>query len=69
MIKSNRSKKRLQTAWKPLDTTNTRYHELCIGCHKDLKLKNKNLATSTAPSGKDASKAGPTGCVKCHQAK
>jgi len=42
------------------------YHTLCIGCHKEIKIKNKQLATSATTAQDQLMKAGPTGCVKCH---
>jgi len=42
------------------------YHSLCIGCHKEIKIKNKQLATSATTVQGRLMKAGPTGCVKCH---
>jgi hypothetical protein len=42
------------------------YHELCIGCHKEIKEKNKALELAKEPLEKDLAKTGPTGCIKCH---
>ncbi len=44
----------------------TAYHTECIGCHKEIKAKNKAQAMSTGFAPKDLQKTGPTGCVKCH---
>ena len=41
------------------------YHDLCIGCHKEIKAKNRAMAKSGNLGGRIA-KAGPTGCVQCH---
>jgi hypothetical protein len=42
------------------------YHELCIGCHKDIKQKNKELELSKKTLTVELAKAGPTACIKCH---
>ncbi len=42
------------------------YHSLCIGCHKEIKIKNKQMASSITSVQDQLMKAGPTGCVKCH---
>jgi len=42
------------------------YHTLCIGCHKDIKAKNKSLEASMKALGKPLPAAGPTGCNECH---
>lgn len=42
------------------------YHEMCIGCHKDIKIKNKKLETSKMPIGEKVVQPGPTGCTQCH---
>jgi len=42
------------------------YHELCIGCHRDIKQKNKELEFSNKTLKVELAKTGPTGCVKCH---
>jgi hypothetical protein len=44
----------------------TAYHELCIGCHKEIDAKNKAMAMSAQASGEKLADAGPTGCVVCH---
>ncbi|MBW2370026.1 MAG: cytochrome c3 family protein [Deltaproteobacteria bacterium] len=42
------------------------YHEMCIGCHKDIKKKNKELEFSKKNLDEPLAMTGPTGCVKCH---
>jgi hypothetical protein len=42
------------------------YHELCIGCHKDIKQKNKELELSMKTLKTALAKTGPTGCIQCH---
>ncbi len=44
----------------------TAFHQSCIGCHKEIKLKNIAMSTSNGIIKKDLQKTGPTGCVKCH---
>ena len=42
------------------------YHELCIGCHRDIKQKNRELELSKKSLKIEMAKTGPTGCVQCH---
>jgi hypothetical protein len=42
------------------------YHQLCIGCHKEIKEKNKELELAKEVLEQDLAKTGPTGCIKCH---
>jgi hypothetical protein len=42
------------------------YHEMCIGCHKEIKAKNKELEASLASLDEALPAAGPTGCNQCH---
>lgn len=42
------------------------YHQRCIGCHKEIKERNKALELSQQTLDQDLEKTGPTGCVKCH---
>lgn len=42
------------------------FHTLCIGCHKEIKAKNKKLAMSKSTGTVKLAKTGPTGCVYCH---
>jgi hypothetical protein len=42
------------------------YHQLCIDCHKQIKVKNKALELSQKKLTKGLAKTGPTGCVGCH---
>lgn len=42
------------------------YHELCIGCHKKIKIENRKLETSKMPVGEKLTLPGPTGCTECH---
>ncbi len=42
------------------------YHQLCIGCHKEIKQRNRALEMSREKLDGPLSKTGPTGCVKCH---
>ncbi len=42
------------------------YHGQCIGCHKSIKQKNKNIELSGAVLKAKLMKTGPTGCVECH---
>jgi hypothetical protein len=42
------------------------YHEMCISCHKEIKIKNKALEASKASLDEPLPTTGPTGCNKCH---
>lgn len=42
------------------------YHDMCIGCHKEIKKKNKALEASKASLGEKLAPTGPTGCNQCH---
>jgi hypothetical protein len=42
------------------------YHQLCIGCHKEIKKKNEELELSGEVLEAALPAAGPTGCVNCH---
>ena len=42
------------------------YHTLCIGCHRDIKLKNKAFEESKRKLTYKLRYHGPTSCSKCH---
>ena len=42
------------------------YHKACIGCHKEIKLKNQKLAESYQVVDETIAAVGPSGCVECH---
>jgi hypothetical protein len=42
------------------------YHSQCVGCHKSIKKKNKNIELSGTVLKAKIMKTGPTGCVECH---
>ena len=42
------------------------YHDMCIGCHKEIKKKNKELEASNAALGEELPATGPTSCNECH---
>ncbi len=42
------------------------YHDMCIGCHKEIKKKNKAMEAKKASLGEKLLPAGPTGCNQCH---
>ena len=42
------------------------FHDLCIGCHKDIKVKNKAMEASKTALGEKLPPTGPTGCNQCH---
>jgi Class III cytochrome C family len=42
------------------------YHELCIGCHKSMKLENKKIEMSEEKLEDPLPSTGPTGCIQCH---
>jgi hypothetical protein len=42
------------------------YHKLCIGCHKEMKLKNQQLEMSGRVLKENLPNVGPTSCKECH---
>ena len=42
------------------------YHKSCIGCHKEIKVKNRKLAESYQVVDEKLTVAGPSGCIECH---
>ena len=42
------------------------YHEMCIGCHREIKASNKKLELSGRAIEGTLPAAGPTGCIECH---
>jgi len=44
----------------------TAYHTLCIGCHKEMQIQNKELEMSGRVLKENLPSAGPTGCINCH---
>ena len=42
------------------------YHEMCIGCHREIKKSNKQLELSGRSLDGALPAAGPTGCIQCH---
>ena len=44
----------------------TGYHQMCIGCHKEIKIQNIQLETSFKELKEKLPPSGPTGCILCH---
>jgi hypothetical protein len=42
------------------------YHQACIGCHKQIRAKNLQLAKSYQVVEEKLPEAGPSGCIECH---
>ena len=42
------------------------FHESCIGCHKEIKAQNAEIAKIFSSSDARIKPTGPTGCVQCH---
>jgi len=42
------------------------FHDACIGCHKEIKMRNKALEHSMASLKGELQRTGPTGCNGCH---
>lgn len=42
------------------------YHQMCIGCHKEMKQANKLLELSLKKLPSELPATGPTGCIHCH---
>ncbi len=41
------------------------YHQMCIGCHKEIAVHNKRVE-ATRIGGQTVLPSGPTGCKECH---
>jgi len=44
----------------------TAYHNLCIGCHKEMRIQNQALELSGRILKENLPNTGPTGCIQCH---
>ena len=44
----------------------TGYHQMCIGCHKEIKIQNIQLETSYKELKETLTIPGPTSCIQCH---
>jgi hypothetical protein len=44
----------------------TGYHQLCIGCHKEIKTQNLELESSYKELKETLTVPGPTSCIQCH---
>lgn len=42
------------------------YHQQCVGCHKERKIKRKNMEMSYKVLEAKLPKTGPTSCAECH---
>jgi hypothetical protein len=42
------------------------YHQMCVGCHKEIKIKRKAMEASYTLLKDKLPKTGPTGCIECH---
>jgi len=42
------------------------YHQMCVGCHKEIKVERKKMELSYMVLKDKLPKTGPTGCVECH---
>jgi hypothetical protein len=42
------------------------FHNMCIGCHLDIKRENQALEASRRPAAAPLMPTGPTGCIQCH---
>jgi len=42
------------------------FHESCIGCHKEIKIKREKMAMSFTTHEAKLPETGPTGCIECH---
>lgn len=45
------------------------FHEKCVGCHKAIKSKRKEMEMSYVTLKEKLPKTGPTGCIECHPKK
>jgi hypothetical protein len=42
------------------------FHQQCVGCHKEIKIKRKEMEMSYRILTTVLPKTGPTGCIECH---
>ena len=42
------------------------YHQMCLGCHREMKALNKKVAMTLKGSETRVKSTGPTGCIQCH---
>lgn len=42
------------------------FHQQCVGCHKEIKNKRKEMEMSYKTLTTVLPKTGPTGCIECH---
>ena len=42
------------------------FHQLCISCHRDIKIRNERLERSRKKIRESLQRPGPTSCVGCH---
>jgi len=42
------------------------YHQMCIGCHKEIRIQNKKLEMSFKELKEKLTIPGPTSCIGCH---
>jgi hypothetical protein len=42
------------------------FHQSCIGCHKEIKIKRKKIEMSFKTHEAKLAKTGPTACIECH---
>lgn len=42
------------------------YHDMCIGCHKAIKIENKKMEAAKTALGEKLEPTGPTACNQCH---
>ena len=45
------------------------FHQSCIGCHKEIKIKRKKMEMSFKTDEAKLPKTGPTACIGCHPKK
>ena len=45
------------------------FHKQCIGCHREIQIRNAKLVKSRRTLKEPLQKNGPTGCVGCHPRK
>jgi hypothetical protein len=65
-VAPTRAEKRTMKAEEAIKYYKTAYHNMCIGCHKEMKKINKELEMSHRKLDKELPRTGPTGCHQCH---
>ena len=61
-----KSKKSMDSKLEEIRYYKYAFHQQCIGCHREIKLRNKKLEQSRKKIKEPLQWPGPTSCVGCH---